>query len=511
MKKKLKLILFLVLAGGIGIILILGTWLYGSYHERMQLFIASAEQSLYQAIYETSEVKKRTDKINHTIPFQLLDSDTKGLLVDKIVARFPEVPQQELEKLFAGIHDTHLPTVSSTKANLMVGRTGVVARTMSINTPLKLFDREKHRDIIAPLFNYPGNIADQKSIDLIKTTFQNNLKAKGIDATYDIKVVTALEHNALASSLTSGTQLPNYNAVGQPSLQSSSAKLGPAYQTEKKYMTVKFLNSWQFFFYNLSWQLMISLMILWAVFGSFIYLFHTLLKQNKLGVLRKAFVNNLTHELRTPVTTVSVALQALEDSNDQVSDKIRLYDIAREELEHLSCMIDKVLQIAEDEHLITKKLIFEEYDLIALIDKCVSSARLHNHQDNIKIIFTPQYETLFLYGDSHHMRNVITNLIENAIKYGADQVQVYLQVAKEDQVTLSVQDNGIGIKSAYHEQVFEPFFRVPQGDLYTVKGFGLGLAYVQQIVNQHGGSIKLKSELHEGSTFTVTIPKKIKK
>lgn len=501
-----------MLLGGMGILLILGTWLYGSYNQRMRLFLTTAEQSLYTAIQETVEEKQKLEQAEDLNPLQEPNAQLTAQLVEKIVAKFPSVRSDELKVLFDSLYSNEIKIVrTSTKGIPATMYPLQIAGTVDDRRPGMLLNGNEHQGVAVPLFSFLGDLSDQESLNQIKERFQNDLIAKGIDIKYDLKIVSVKKDSTLVSepeSLSERSGLSDEEAV--PVGAFSTLPL-VADQNEKKFITVEFRNPWQFFFYSLSWQLIISLILIWIMIGSFVYLFHTLLKQNKLDVLRKAFVNNLTHELRTPVTTVSVALQALDGTVGTVNDQISYHNIASEELDRLSSMIDKVLQIAEDDILMNRPLDCEEYDLIPLIHKCISSARLNNNQNDVKFVFSPSNNREYILGDSQHMRNVIGNLIENAIKYGADEVHIVMQIKKEDYVTLSIQDNGIGIESAYHDQVFEPFFRVPQGDLYTVKGFGLGLAYVQQIIHQHGGSIKLKSVLHEGSTFIISIPKKMKK
>ncbi|MBB2951654.1 cell wall metabolism sensor histidine kinase WalK [Sphingobacterium sp. JUb56] len=515
MKKKLKLILVLVLLGGMGILLILGTWLYASYKQRMGLFLTTAEQSLYMAIHETIAEKQELD---HDDNLDLPDSRASLLpvhLVQTIVKKFPQIQEADLQIFLDSLYHNELRVVSTTRSMPAVAATMhpvQIAGTVDNEIADMLWNESVHRRIAVPLFSFLGDLSDQESLNKIEKRFHNDLLVKGIDIKYDLKVVPAAEDSTLLSgqhSVVTRRSVNDGEAVTTGTVSSLSIDDTDPYA--RKFITVDFLNPWQFFFYSLSWQLIISLIMVWIIIGSFVYLFHTLLKQNKLEILRKAFVNNLTHELRTPVTTVSVALQALDGTVGTLSDQISYHHIASEELDRLSSMIDKVLQIAEDDLLMDRQLDCTEYDLIALIQKCISSARVSNNQHDVKFVFSPSTDSEYMLGDSQHMRNVIANLIENAIKYGADEVHIVLQIKKEDFVTLSIQDNGIGIESAYHDQVFEPFFRVPEGDLYTVKGFGLGLAYVQQIVHQHGGTIKLKSVLHEGSTFIISIPKKMKK
>ncbi|GGH18444.1 HAMP domain-containing histidine kinase [Sphingobacterium alkalisoli] len=501
MKKKLKLILFLVLIGGIGILLILGTWLYGSYNQRQELFLATAEHTLFNAIQETVQQRQKADTLTDVDGIRRPTSRLETQLVTKIVQKFPNVPLDYLNTLLDSLYHNEIKSVPAFR-KLPEIRVQRLNSTNGVDRPRMLL----------PFFLFLRDSLDQQALDQIRIKFQKDLIAKGINTKYDFKVVIRSEDSTLRGGSSSSFmrhRIPSHRDIAAADFSIRPVLIDP---DKSKFITVDFRNPWQFVLYSLSWQLMISVVLVGTIMGSFVYLFHTLLKQNKLDTLRKAFVNNLTHELRTPVTTVSVALQALEGSVGNMRERDSYHSIAREELNHLSSMIDKVLQIAEDDLLIDRQLACKEYDMVALIHKCVANAQLSGMQNGVNIVFKPSIESEMIFGDPDHMKNVIGNLMENAIKYGSTEVNVFLDGKKDSRyLSLSIQDNGIGISSAYHLQVFEPFFRVPQGNLYPVKGFGLGLAYVRQIVRQHGGDIKVKSVLNEGSTFILTIPKNMKR
>lgn len=509
MKKQIKLLLALLVIGTLGILLILGTWLYGSYNERMHLFLATAEQSLYVAIQETIVQNQKLAYGKYSNEVMSPTSHFPLEFSKKITERFPQISNKELKQLYDSLYNHELENKISVRGVPAVSATMLTkeeAEEMNYQPSGMLWKEIPPRRIAVPLYGFLGELSDPASLKQIEKWFQNELISKGINIEYDLKVVSAKQDSTLFNEL---KFYPTKASSSDAGAISEVAAEDDPYNRE--FITVEFKNPLQYVFYSLSWQLIISLILVWIMIGSFVYLFHTLLKQNRLDMLRKAFVNNLTHELRTPVTTVSVALQALNSTIGNKKDQLSYHNVASEELDRLSTMIDKVLQIAEDDLLMNRPLEFEEYNVIELIEKCISSARLNTNQDNVRFYFSPSSKIEVIIGDSHHMRNVIGNLLENAVKYGAKEIHIFIQIKKGDFFTLSIQDDGVGIEPAYQQQVFEPFFRVPQGDLYTVKGFGLGLAYVHQIVHQHGGTIKLKSVLHEGSTFTITIPKKMKK
>jgi len=147
------------------------------------------------------------------------------------------------------------------------------------------------------------------------------------------------------------------------------------------------------------------------------------------------------------------------------------------------------------------------FDLDNLIDESMENAKLFAKKE-VDIQKTITGDSFQIFADQAHIKNVINNLLDNAIKYAGDQVKINIALSENgDRYTLSIQDNGIGIPKAYQKGVFDLFFRVPSGNIHNVKGFGLGLAYVKQIVQQHQGTIDLNSEEAVGSTFVIDLPK----
>lgn len=238
----------------------------------------------------------------------------------------------------------------------------------------------------------------------------------------------------------------------------------------------------------------------------FIYMLRTILKQKKLSEVKNDFINNMTHELKTPIATVSAAVEAMQNFNalnDQQKTQTYL-SISRQELQRLSDLVEKVLHIAAEEK-DDFELYREETDLNELISHIITNHRL---KANKKVDFT--YTILsdaLVKVDKTHLSNAINNLVDNAIKYSGEPAEITIQVSRQqDRLKIIVKDNGIGIPHSYQESIFEKFFRVPTGNLHNVKGFGLGLSYVKKIVEKHGGSIRVKSEPDKGSEFLLEIP-----
>lgn len=250
-----------------------------------------------------------------------------------------------------------------------------------------------------------------------------------------------------------------------------------------------------------------SLVLLIVTMWAFIYMLRTILQQKKLSEIKNDFINNMTHELKTPIATVSAAVEALQHfnaMNDPAKAKDYL-DISRQELNRLSGLVEKVLNIAVEERR-EFDLNPEPVDVAALLESVAQHYRIRNGKP-VEVALLCELPDPVVRIDKTHFTNAIHNLMDNAVKYSYDSVKIGIECTKADGLLkIAVRDNGIGIPRAYQQSIFEQFFRVPQGDLHNVKGFGLGLAYVRKIVEKHGGRISVKSEPRQGSEFVIAIP-----
>ncbi|MDO7845672.1 HAMP domain-containing sensor histidine kinase [Hymenobacter sp. M29] len=249
-----------------------------------------------------------------------------------------------------------------------------------------------------------------------------------------------------------------------------------------------------------------SVALLALTTGCFMLMLSTILKQRKLSEVKNDFINNMTHELKTPLATVSAAVEALQNFgalNDPARTQTYL-NISRTELQRLSDLVEKVLNIAVDERQ-PLELQPEPVHPAALVADIVARHQLQAPKPVTFDVQVPPADVVQL--DKLHMGNVLNNLIDNAIKYSGAAVTVTIR-SRQDATGwhLSVADDGPGIEPGYQAAIFDQFFRVPTGNLHNVKGFGLGLYYVRQVVERHGGRITVHSEPGRGSRFEVWIP-----
>jgi two-component system phosphate regulon sensor histidine kinase PhoR len=256
-------------------------------------------------------------------------------------------------------------------------------------------------------------------------------------------------------------------------------------------------------------QIIVSLLLVALTSISFIVLFRNLIRQRRLTQLKNDFISNITHELKTPIATVSVAVEALKSFNalDDPKRTQEYLSISANELQRLSLLVDKVLKLSmfEKQEIELKN---ETFDLKLLIEEVVASMRLQFEKYHAVIKMDLPDKPIPLIADRLHITSVIYNLLDNALKYSKGNPIIRIGVKENtDELEFLVEDNGTGIPNEYKEKVFDKFFRVPTGDHHNVKGYGLGLSYVAYVVQRHNGRIAVQTETGTGSTFTVTLPR----
>ena len=220
------------------------------------------------------------------------------------------------------------------------------------------------------------------------------------------------------------------------------------------------------------------------------------------------FLNNMTHEFKTPLTNIALAGKLMiKDANIKQEEKIRHYSgIILEENEKLRLQVEQVLSITalERGEIPLRKI---ELDIHQLIHECLKSMRMQIEQKQGSVVLNLEAKEIVINGDKIHFANALSNLVDNALKYSSEVPELMIQTFnKNGYLIIAVSDNGIGIEQEYHNKVFEKFFRVPKGDIHDVKGFGLGLTYIKSIIELHGGSIELQSEIGKGTSFIIRLP-----
>jgi two-component system phosphate regulon sensor histidine kinase PhoR len=259
---------------------------------------------------------------------------------------------------------------------------------------------------------------------------------------------------------------------------------------------------------RMRWPIIIGLFLTGLTAIAFVVLYRSLRQQRRLAQYKNDFISNMTHELKTPISTIKVAVEALRnfDALDDPKRTREYLEISEIELHRLSMLVDKVLRLSEFEN---KEVEFQltVFDLREVAAEVMTAMRLPFEKAGAVVHLAPGDGRYEIRGDRSHLSSVVSNLLDNALKYSGEDPVITVRVWREDgKVMLSVMDNGIGIPAAYQRRIFDKFFRVPSGDHHNIKGYGLGLKYVSEVIHIHRGVIGVESKEGKGSTFIVQLP-----
>ncbi|MDF1675414.1 MAG: HAMP domain-containing sensor histidine kinase [Vicingaceae bacterium] len=257
------------------------------------------------------------------------------------------------------------------------------------------------------------------------------------------------------------------------------------------------------------WIFSSSIILIIIIFFS--YTINIILKQKRLSEIKNDFINNITHEFKTPISTISLSAEVLLNPDiSQQPDRLKSYaKIIQDENNRLKNQVDKVLQLATIER-DKLKLENEPIDLHELIANSIKSFELLVSQQGGQITAQLKAPEHIFHGDKVHISNILYNLIDNAIKYSPEKPTITISTSPyKNGIEISVRDNGVGISEEAQKHIFEKFYREPTGNVHNIKGFGLGLNYVKTIVEFYNGSVRLVSKKNEGSTFIIKLPLKI--
>lgn len=256
---------------------------------------------------------------------------------------------------------------------------------------------------------------------------------------------------------------------------------------------------------DLLWPLLAFALILFIGNAALVFVYNTIRRQKRINQLKTDFINNMTHEMKTPITIASAGLDALEHHVPPTERTNFYLHTSKKQLHLLNEFVERILEAAiRDISDFTLKK--EKIDLLALFGELIQS---HSVIGGKPVNFRLTGEvSVFIHADRLYLETAFHNIIDNAVRYSNDAVDITIDIVENSRdCTIKIRDNGIGIPPQYIKHIFEKFFRVPQGDAQSVKGFGLGLYYVSSIVKKHSGSISVHSKLQSGTEFIITLPK----
>jgi len=256
-----------------------------------------------------------------------------------------------------------------------------------------------------------------------------------------------------------------------------------------------------------------SAVLLIIIMVLFSYAINTIYRQKKLSNIKNDFINNMTHELKTPISTISLACEALHDPDMRKSDSAMnsYLGMIRDENKRLGVLVESVLRTSVFEQG-EMKLQVQPVNIHNVIEQVISNIDIQIKKKKGDITTHLDASEPVVQGDLLHITNVVYNLIDNAIKYS--ETEPHIDIYTRDEmagIAIAFKDNGIGISKENQRKVFDKLYRVPTGNIHNVRGFGLGLSYVHGIVTKHGGTVEVESELKKGSIFTIHLPYKYEK
>lgn len=379
------------------------------------------------------------------------------------------------------------------------------AEVDSVTNTLNWFVHQKNlvNDIFDELVSvniYNGSSGKIDTLEL-DSVLNMELREQGVKAKYEFGILNAYKNEFVLAPILS--QRENLlNSRFQINLSPDNIYIQP------KYLTVHFPKEKNYILKTMWLILLGSALLLIIIVFSFSYTLITIYRQRKLSEVKNDFINNMTHELKTPISTISLACDVMSDEVVQKdSVKIDRYvKMIQTENKRLSTLVENVLQSALIEQG-NFNLNIEKIDVHSIIQQSVKNISLQVEKRQGEIVLELNSPKFIVNADRMHLTNIFYNLIDNALKY--TEQKPLIKIASQLQggtLVISISDNGIGISKENQKRVFEKLYRVSTGNVHNVKGFGLGLNYVKAVVEKHGASISLKSESGVGSTFTIVFP-----
>lgn len=488
-----------------GLILLLASqfvWLQRTYRSETSQFVKRSGELLeitVRQLYDVKTIKRLNSEMG------LADSSKVQINIDHAVAKptvnySTKVIKKRLspsddELFYSGIDSlSNLPF--DTGHMIVISEVSEFATDtfISVNTPQQDINIEGIKKLLAKAEHAPmgvqilfGLANDSLSVDTVQQTYTANLKREGLLLPFQLLT----EEQPIA---TPGlvTQSVRANMFGNQEFKA----VFPAYRS---------------FLLRQMWEeALFSVLLLGIITMAFALIYRNLRKQHRLSLLKNDFLSNITHELKTPISSVSVAIEALRDFGALKDPKLtREYlDISRDELKRLSLLVDRVLRLTTFEQK-ELELNLEVLDMSEVTRTILRTMQVQFDQYQAQHELVVRGNDFTLRGDRIHLSSVIFNLLDNALKYrNGEKPEVKLSLVEEaEHLHISIQDNGIGIPATYQDRIFEKFFRVPQGNVHNAKGYGLGLSYVATVVTKHGGRVAVQSQPGNGSQFTLILPK----
>jgi len=387
---------------------------------------------------------------------------------------------------------------SGNEDNIVIVRDSIITDSNVFTTKevyLNVFD-----DMLHEYETRYNPVDDRLEIEMLDTLIKTEILEKGLDKDYEYAIIDTRQDTIFRSS---------EGFVEEYKPKAFKASLFPDALVDEPIYLYLYLPGMNTVIYkSISYMLLGSILFTLIIIVIFFVTARITFKQKKLSEIKSDFINNMTHEFKTPIATISLAADSIVNpkiisDEEKVGDYIK---IIKEENRRMNNQVESVLQISllEREKF---KVDLQEFDLHELIEKAIKNIELKIKEKSGTLKVSLEAENPFALVDETHFLNIIHNLLDNAIKYSTDLLAIALKTQNQNgKILISVEDFGIGIRNEDLVRIFDKFYRVSTGNVHNVKGFGLGLSYVKAIVNQFNGNISATSVFGKGSSFVINLP-----
>jgi two-component system, OmpR family, phosphate regulon sensor histidine kinase PhoR len=485
MKKRLVLILVLMSTCVVGIVGLQLFWNYQNYTSTVKNFTHNSNEALALAV--NREITVRHLAIVEKFKHWLADTSFITITCDN---------KNRTKETVFHMRDTH--PIDEDRRPVSIGLNNFKESLAVITPEAKAFFIEHFGNTILMgdlkkgiVYFYTQRIGDSLSVaydksklnlDTLRTFYKEELALKGVHAAFEFN--------------------PRENNTHAFITQKINTALRDPYQKEPVY--AGFASPFTYFLKEMKWVITSTLLLIGITLFCFGYTVKTLLSQQKLAELKDNFINNMTHELNTPITSIRITSEALRTFKHSPETEREYLAIIGQQTEKLT---DLTTQILNTNSLVVKRKSWKILDVRNTIQFAIDNLSLQAEKQHAIIEYQISGEEINVKGDAESLLNAFTNVIDNALKYTPQGLELTIaSIVQKGYVEISFADNGPGIPEEYRKQIFENFFRVPQGNTHNVKGYGLGLSYVQQVVSQHRGSVTVSGNQPHGSIFKLTFP-----
>ncbi|MDP4187142.1 MAG: HAMP domain-containing sensor histidine kinase [Bacteroidota bacterium] len=467
------------------------------------------QETLYHVLSEIKHLKKDTSanaddlslilnsKNPHRINRILVHDSVNGVFITK-----DSIHPIAKNPLAAYSKDT-VPSSRHSKAGIdtsKLARTPLEYQDLNNSLSYRLKEQRKFvENIITQIIHSDKNIENRINAAELNRIINQDLKNLGLDLRCEYAVK---KYNA-QYVLTSANFDKNFNSKFYYTQLFPNDIFAPP-----NYLVMYFPTENTYIFKSIGYMGISSILLTLIIIFSFTFTLFVIFRQKKLSEMKNDFINNMTHELKTPIATISLASQMLKDKSIPVQVKNLDYisGVIEDESKRLGYQVEKVLQSAKFER---GKLSYkpEPLDANELIDNVTTNFAIQVKSKRGRIEKKLEATNSLIHVDEIHFTNVISNLFDNALKYSNGEPVICVSTKNvKNGIVISVKDNGIGIRKENQKRIFEKFYRVHTGNIHTVRGFGLGLSYVKKVVEEHNGKITLESEINKGTTFHIFLP-----